>query len=396
MYAINIMKFIYKTHVRSESLKQSSDIKLLWYQGKQSAGMSQLGLQLPWSQVNRKLRGREEKMSARRKERADGGNKEFFTEEEGRSNEEKDLEEEMTEAASSTETRGKPGPSKQQIILIIPEAVDDFLRNFLRRTSLSRTLNSFESEWYNSAQKLLSENMTKAATGVFLIPDALTHRQLLQNELETVHRETELIRPEVLVTGNSLLRMQRERDFHRLRYRQVAEEKNRLIEDFKRLKIHLQSYEPAVKQLKDEYQAALRHKMLISLKKDKVKNSTKARLNQEKSQLKKERSIKMSMSIDKSLAKRTTTRHPKDIDFSVCSRLMNSQQAQVNFEKLKNPSPLSLSCSIRAHKLPISCIDLHPRKQILASASDDCSWRLWALPANEEKVRGRVFWYLNP
>lgn len=326
-------------------------------------------------------------MSARRKERADGGNKEFFSEKEGRSIEEKDLEEKMTEATSSTATRGKPGPSKQQTILIIPEAVDDFLRNFLWRTSLSRTLNSFESEWYNSAQKLMSESV--ASAGMFPFPDALTHRQLLQNELETVHRETELIRPDVLVTGNSLLRMQRERDFHRLQYRQVAEEKNRLIEDFKRLKIHLQSYEPALKQLKDEYQAALRHKMLISMKKDKVKNTTEARLNQEKSQLKKERSIKRSDSIDKSLPKRTTTRHPKDKDFSVCSTLINSQLAQVNFEKWKNPNSLSLSCSINAHKLPISCIDLHPRKQILASASDDCSWRLWALPANEEKVRGR-------
>ncbi|KAM7369388.1 hypothetical protein PAMP_013660 [Pampus punctatissimus] len=322
-------------------------------------------------------------MSARTKERVVEVNKEGFSEEEERrSVEEEDFEEAMREAASSTAARRKHGPPKQQIVLNIPEAVDDFLRNFLRRSSLSQTLDSFEAEWYGSAQKLLTETVMTAPAGVFFIPDALTHRQLLLSELETVRRETSLLKQEVLVAGESLVRMQRERDFHRLQYRRVAEDKNRLVEDYKQLKKHLESYEPALRLLDDKYQASLRQKMLLSLEKDRVQNTTDAKLSKEKPRKKEERSNKSST--DKSST--STTRHPKDSEFTVCSRQVNLHLAHMTSQKCRSPSSFTLSCSIRAHELPISCIDLHPRKLIVASASDDCSWRLWALPAGREKV----------
>lgn len=311
-------------------------------------------------------------MSAVRKERAEE------EEEDRRSVEEEDFEEATRQAAPSTASRRKPEPSKQQIIQKIPEVVDDFLRNFLQKAGLSRTLSSFEAEWYGSAQKLQTESLKMAARDVLFIPHALTHRQLLQSELETVRRETDLLRQDVLVAGEDLVRMQRERDFHRLQYRQVAEDKNRLIEDFKQLKKHLESYEPALRQLEEKYQAALRQKMLISLKKDRVQTSTDVRQNQEKSQIKKERSIRRSEG--------NITTHSKDTEFPVCSSLLNNHLAQVKVQTWKSPGSFSLSYCIRAHKLPISCIDLHPRKLILASASDDRSWRLWALQASGEKV----------
>ncbi|XP_070707132.1 sperm-associated antigen 16 protein [Pempheris klunzingeri] len=250
-----------------------------------------------------------------------------------------------------------PAPSKHQISPQIPEAVDDFLRNFLSRAGLKRTLSSFEAEWYGSAHKLLAT----AAKDVSFIPDALTHGYLLQSELETVRRETHALRQEVLVAAESLVRTQRERDLHRLQYRRVAEDKNRLIEDLRQLKKHLKSYEPTLTQLQDKYQAALRQNMLLSLSRVKVQHTTDAKLNQEKTHIKKEK--KRSGSADK-CEKGSISSHPEDAD----------------------PSSFTLSCSIRAHKLPISCIDLHPQRRILASASDDHRWRLWALPADGEKV----------
>uniref|UniRef100_A0A4W6F5B9 Sperm associated antigen 16 n=1 Tax=Lates calcarifer TaxID=8187 RepID=A0A4W6F5B9_LATCA len=234
--------------------------------------------------------------------------------------------------------------------------VDDFLRNFLRRAGLSRTLNSFEAEWYSSAQKHLTET---------LMP-------------ETVRGETERLRQELLAAGESLVRTQRERGFHRLQYRQVAEDKNRLIEDLNQLKRHLESYEPALRQLDDKYQAALRQRMLITLEKDRVQNTSDARLNREK--VEKGRGIKRSDSADKSSAKSPITRQSRDSQFPIYSRQLSPHLAQAKSQKWKNPGSFSLSCSIRAHKMPISCISLHPRKLILASASDDRSWRLWALP----------------
>uniref|UniRef100_A0A3Q1J5C4 Uncharacterized protein n=1 Tax=Anabas testudineus TaxID=64144 RepID=A0A3Q1J5C4_ANATE len=290
--------------------------------------------------------------------------------------EDEDFEEAVKEAASAAPARRKLIMPQQQVIINIPEVVEDFLRNVLRRAGLTRTLKVFEAEW---TDRLLRETPTTAA-GVSFIPDALTHRQLLQSKLDTVRGETDTLRREVLAAGETMVRMQRERDFHRLQYRRVAEDKNKLMEDLKQMKKHLESYEQVLRQLDDKYQKTLRQKMLISLEKDRIQNASEPRLKQEKLQMKKQRSIRRSAGTDNSPAKSPVKRHPQDSEFPFCSRHENPHPALVNPAKCKTPSSFSLSCSIRAHKLPISSIDLHPRKQLLASASDDRSWRLWALP----------------
>ncbi|XP_023119762.2 sperm-associated antigen 16 protein [Amphiprion ocellaris] len=265
--------------------------------------------------------------------------------------------------------RIKPEPPKHQTIPNIPESMDDFLRNFLLRLGLRRTLSSFESEWYDSAQKVFSGTLPTPESGVFFLPDALTHQKILQTELETVRRETELLRMEVLTAGENLTRMQRERNFHRLQHRRVVEDKNQLIKDLKHLKEHLKSYEPAMKQLEDKHQVALRQKMLLSLQKDRVQNATEAKVNQEKAPEKKS-PVKI--------------KHLKDSEFPVYSRMVKLQVDQVTSEAEKSLRSFSLQSSIKAHQQPISCIDLHPKEMMLVSVSDDCRWRMWRLETGEK------------
>ncbi|KAG7221233.1 hypothetical protein INR49_017450 [Caranx melampygus] len=83
-------------------------------------------------------------------------------------------------------------------------------------------------------------------------------------------------------------------------------------------------------------------------------------------------------------SKKPQTRCPQGSQFLTYSRQVNLKMAQAQAPTWRDPNSFSLSCSIRAHKLPISCISLHPRKLILASASDDCCWRLWELFPGEK------------
>lgn len=298
---------------------------------------------------------------------------------EERSSAEEDEEEEKSEEALSSSAAPKRNsePPQAQTLSNIPEAVDDFLRNFLRRAGLTRTLSRFEVEWYGSALRRLTDTLNTVATaapGVYFIPDALTHRRLLQSELEAVRAETELLREEVLGAGASLVRIQRERDFHRLQHRRVSEDKRRLTEDFKQLKKHLQSYDPVLRQLEEKYQTAVRQKMLLSFHRERLQSTTDPTPAQVKEERRKE----------KPPAK--TTARLKDSEFPPCSGLPRTYLEQMNSHK--SFASFSLACSIRAHQQPISCIDLHPRKLILVSASDDSTWRLWVLPEEREKVRG--------
>uniref|UniRef100_A0A672F5S3 Uncharacterized protein n=1 Tax=Salarias fasciatus TaxID=181472 RepID=A0A672F5S3_SALFA len=268
------------------------------------------------------------------------------------------------DAASSIASRRKPAAPPQQSIPHIPEAADDFVRNFLRRAGLRRTLSSFQAEWYGSAQGLLARTLDTAGNAAFFIPDALTHRQLLLSELEAVRRDTEELRAEALAAGQSLLRTQREADFHRLQHRRVSEDKDRLNQELGQLRTHLESLEPALRQLEDKRQAALRQKMLISLQRDRAQSAAGGMApGQDPDPARRERSVR---------------RHPKDSELPL-DRVRTPHPAQLE----KTPTGFSLRASIRGHQLPISCIQLHPQELLLASASDDRSWRLWLMVTGE-------------
>lgn len=309
-------------------------------------------------------------MSARNKERAKG-KKENSSEQDDRRSVEEDETREVVRETVSSASRRKPVPP-QQTLPKIPEEVDDFLRNFLRRTAMRRTLCSFETEWYSSAQE--------GQRRFFFIPDAGTHKALLESELQSVHRQTEELRQEVLDAGKSLMTVQRQREFHCLQHRQVTENKKRLLEELKQLRKHLQSCESVLRQLDKKYDEALRNHVLITCK------NARAQKEVNKTKNKPERSIKTSDGTEKASAAGSRSRRPKPSQLSTCKTLGTSHLTRVNVEKWKNPDSLQSSFSNRAHELPISCIDLHPRKWILASASDDHSWRLWELPAKGEKV----------
>ncbi len=60
------------------------------------------------------------------------------------------------------------------------------------------------------------------------------------------------------------------RDFHKMHHQRVAQEKNKLISDIKRLKKHYEHYEPTLKQLQHKYEVVMKEKMLMKLERDRL------------------------------------------------------------------------------------------------------------------------------
>ncbi|CAN0200590.1 unnamed protein product [Bubo scandiacus] len=147
----------------------------------------------------------------------------------------------------------------------IPEAMDDFFCNFLVRLGMSRTLDCFQTEWYE-----LIERGVFTAEDTGLVPTAYTRNQQLEAENMRLRKDLENYKLAANKAKEAVLKMQKERDFHRMHHRRVVQEKNRLISDIKRLKAHYASYEPVLKQLTEKYQTALRQKMLTSLERDRA------------------------------------------------------------------------------------------------------------------------------
>ncbi|KFQ90956.1 Sperm-associated antigen 16 protein, partial [Nipponia nippon] len=147
----------------------------------------------------------------------------------------------------------------------IPEAMDDFICNFLVRLGMSRTLDCFQTEWYELIQRGVF-----AAKDIGLVPTVCTRNQQLEAENMHLRKDLENFKLAASKAKEAFVKMQKERDFHRMHHKRVLQEKNRLICDFKRLKAHYASYEPVLKQLTEKYQTTLRQKMLTSLERDRA------------------------------------------------------------------------------------------------------------------------------
>ncbi|XP_026794582.3 sperm-associated antigen 16 protein [Pangasianodon hypophthalmus] len=298
--------------------------------------------------------------------------------------------------------------SSQKLQSPIPEVVDDFLRNFLVKMGMNRTLDCFQTEWYEMLQK-----GTLKTNQVGFVPDIYTHNQLLDNELKNVQRERDSYKHTAFQAGETIVKLQKERDFHRLQHKRVVQEKNRLIEDIRRLKKHYESYAPALKQLNEKYQTALRQKMLVSIEKDRVssqvhnldsalcnaRSSPGARRFLKENDLQNGRSPERGTkpSVDevvtydpsKDPTKNTTTKHSKDSEFPASTRI-NPFLPQIKALSAQNTkiSGFSVTKSIKAHTMAVSYLALHPRKLLVASASDDHLWRLWGMPEGEMIMTG--------
>lgn len=146
-----------------------------------------------------------------------------------------------------------------------PEAVDDFLRNFLFHLGMTETLDCFQTEWNEMVQKGLVD------TGrVGVVPDVYTENQRLDSELKNSQREGDEYRLAARVGAETLARVKKDRDFHRMQHKRVVQEKNRLIEEIRKLKVQCDNYEPAVKRMNEKYQAVLKQTMMVTVEMDKA------------------------------------------------------------------------------------------------------------------------------
>ena len=125
-----------------------------------------------------------------------------------------------------------------------PEVVDDFIRNFLIKVGMTRTLDNFNSEWYElQAKGKLAEEYTST------VPDIYLRNQELDEKVVGLQRQLDKMREITARAQGTWDKFRKERDFHRMHHRRVVQEKEKLTSDLQRLRKHYLSYEPTLKDL---------------------------------------------------------------------------------------------------------------------------------------------------
>ncbi|XP_042192511.1 sperm-associated antigen 16 protein isoform X2 [Callorhinchus milii] len=256
------------------------------------------------------------------------------------------------------------------------------------------------------------------------VPDVYTHNQLLDNRIASLKKELENYKAASHKAGEILIKLRKERDFHRMHHKRVAQEKNKLINDIKRLKKHYASYEPTLSELTNKYHNALKQKMLTSLEKDRAVGQlsglqatlrtmncgqdniiplisgyktyrecktfacTQKTVNEIRGQ-KNDEPSNDSRELPKKPQKTVEQKHSKDSEFPRDTRV-NPYLAQMKRKpnNLLRSGECRMTKTLKLHELAVSCLSLHPRKEILVTGSDDRLWKMWSIPNGDIIMTG--------
>jgi sperm-associated antigen 16 protein len=175
----------------------------------------------------------------------------------------------LADALASLQFKQKSNENEFQIgttTQVRPSVVDDFVRNFLIKAGLNRSLDAFNTEWYElqSKGKLSAELATP-------VPDIYLRNEELFEQTSVLREQLEKMRDVAGRAQSTWDKFRKERDFHRMHHKRVVQEKNTLINDLKRLRTHLRSYEPTIEELKRRHEVAMKEKMMIRLERDRLK-----------------------------------------------------------------------------------------------------------------------------
>lgn len=271
------------------------------------------------------------------------------------------------------EAKTKPTTVKQR-----PNVVDDYIRNFFMKHGLNKSLEAFQQEWYE-----MELNKKLPETEIRMVPDLYSRNQDLFEEVAILREELDKARQVALKAKQEWDKFRKERDFHHMRHRRVMQEKNKLMVDLKRLKKHYEQYEPTLTELRHKYEVAMKEKMLMRLERD--------------------RFLSKAESLQKQLAQAqyegkedATQEEAAAADGAAKTKLREAQwppdershpYATTVYEPAKVQDMKRLR-TFKGHAGPVSRVAFHPKIPVVATVSDDHTWKMWSMPGGELVLSG--------
>lgn len=172
--------------------------------------------------------------------------------------------------------------------------------------------------------------------------------------------------------------LRKERDFHKTHQDRVNDEKITISSNIKKMKDLQEDYEEKVEEIQQRQLQAVKEKALLKLDKDKATkkaNDISAKI--------KEHETKVQRQIDASIKKQRMG-GKTNIDYKIKGQnTLWPEDARPNpylSEEFENFNDrVSQSKKLDAHTKGIGGMALHGKKQIVATASDDCTWKIWNL-----------------
>ncbi|XP_055006980.1 sperm-associated antigen 16 protein-like [Boleophthalmus pectinirostris] len=129
------------------------------------------------------------------------------------------------------------------------KTVVEFLCSFLSQMGMTDTLDCFQAEWHE-----MVVNGQIDPRRIDVMPNVYIQNCHLENELQNAQKEIQEYSQAIAAAEETVIKIQKAKDDHWLRHKRVIQEKNKVIEDIRKLTARCNEYQPKVKQMNEKYQ----------------------------------------------------------------------------------------------------------------------------------------------
>ena len=123
--------------------------------------------------------------------------------------------------------------------------IDDFIRNFLSRFSMGRTLNIFQQEWHELQKKGIFHD-----NSIGLITDIENKNKRLKDKVEKMRGELTEAKIAAEQAKSTWEKLRKERDFHKTHQNRVNNEKVTITTNIKKIRDLHDQYEERIEEIK--------------------------------------------------------------------------------------------------------------------------------------------------
>merc|ERR1719265_1307987 len=243
---------------------------------------------------------------------------------------------------------------------------------------MKRSLEAFQTEWYEMQQTGKFKDTEMRA-----VPDIYFKNQNLYEEVVMLRQELEKTRAGALEAKQTWDKFRKERDFHRMHHKRVVQEKNKLLVDLKRLKKHYEQYEPTLAELRHKYEVAMKEKMLMRLERDRFFSKAES-LSKQLAQAQLDTAGEPAGE-EAPGAEGAGRRRPREVQWPAEDRA--NPYATATFEPAKVQDMKRLR-TFKGHAGAVSRVAFNPKFPLVATVSDDHTWKMWSMPAGDLVLSG--------
>eukprot|EP00039_Didymoeca_costata_P031356 m.34338 g.34338 ORF g.34338 m.34338 type:complete len:581 (+) comp8709_c0_seq1:112-1854(+) len=256
-----------------------------------------------------------------------------------------------------------------------PETVEDYLRNFLFRKKMSKTLACFQAEWYGMVRNGLVDEANLE------VPDCYVQNSQLLDKVERLEKRNNLLEDALSGANKNILQLKKERDFHKLAHRGIKTENSELMSTIDRIQDQHDDIIKENKTLRKRYEVTKRKSTVADIKLEKTQQEL----------------LKVTMrqtSISDDGEPNKTTEVPKTLSETARPSAMSSSQLLPSTLLPRdvageNVIPMTITrakelralTAFQAHDSAVSSMAINTlpgvTSSVLATGCDDGSFRLW-------------------